>query len=333
MRSSSILLIAFLAACGKDKDTTEPDGNTVTDGDADTDADADGDTDPAACESTIATVDPEPGAEMIPLDQVVTVEFDVAVPSGGHYAMTMDNGATGTTALAADGLSMTFTPDAPLAPDTTYTVDVEVCDDTDSAAFTTLPPPVDTSLVEGNTYALAWDDIVITEPQNPELLQALIPIDYVLLQVIGIDTVTASADSAATVGTDDGYGNAVPDCDTIVRDDADFSLNPYYQFLDDLQITIDPNANPPTVADVEDFRLQARLSEDGTTITEISMRGLVAPEQFLDGLDCNSFVIQAMVPQCLPCSISDTGQCMLLAGTADSALQQPALDLVSACAL
>src|SRR5687768_9967244 len=112
MRSSTILLIAFLAACGKDKDEPTDDTDTVTDGDADTDADADGDTDPAACESTIASVDPEPGADMIPLDQVVTVEFDVAVPASGHYAMSLDNGATGATALAADGLSMTFTPDA-----------------------------------------------------------------------------------------------------------------------------------------------------------------------------------------------------------------------------
>lgn len=331
MRSSTILLISFLAACGSDKDTTVPDGDGVTDG-GDADTDADGDTD-VACESTIATVDPAPGAEMVPLDQVVTVEFDVALPAGGHYAMSLDNGATGTTAVAADGLSMTFTPDAALAPETSYTVDVEVCDDADSSGFTTLPPPVDNALVSGNTYALRWDDIAITEPQNPELLQAVIPIDYVLLQVIGIDAVTAGADSAATVGVDDGAGNAIPDCDTVVRAEADFSLNPYYQFEDSLQITLDPSANPPTVADVEDFRLQARISEDGVTITEINMRGLVAPEQFLDGLDCNSFVIQAMMPQCLPCSISDTGQCMLLAGEAPSALQQPALDLVTACNL
>jgi hypothetical protein len=330
---TQLLSIALLAACGgSDKDPTNTaDGNVDDVGDADTDADSDSDTD-LECLATISGLDPEPGDAFVPLDQQVTVEFSDAVPAGGHYAVSID-GVPGATSLAADGLSMTFAPDAPFAPETSYTVDVEVCEDAQSATFTTLPPPVPVEAVEGNTYALPWDSITITQPTNPDALNALIPIDYVLLQIISIDPLSDLAPSAATVGTDDGYGNAIPDCSTVIEQDADFSLNPYYQFDGDLRITLDANATPPTYADVEDFHLQALVSDDGTIITEIGMSGLVAPEQFLAGLDCNNLLIQAMGATCEPCTISATGECMLLEGTAPSALVQPALDLVTTCGL
>ena len=91
---------------------------------------------------------------------------------------------------------------------------------------------------------------------------------------------------------------------------------------------------PPEVADVAEFRLHARVAADGQSLSDITLHALVATEQFLSGLDCGSFLTQALLaPTCVPCTISDTGLCMLIEGSADLAPVQPGLDLVTTCEL
>ena len=77
---------------------------------------------------TVAGADPSSGAGGVPIGANVVVTFSEPVNSDTVLAssFTVDNGTTiaGAIEVAADGLSVTFTPSGDLAPETTYTVTV-----------------------------------------------------------------------------------------------------------------------------------------------------------------------------------------------------------------
>jgi hypothetical protein len=322
---SAVLLL--LACSGKDKDT----GNTDTDADTDTDTDADSDTDTDTdtdtdCVATVVSVDPEDGRENIPVSTPVEVTFDAAV-TAADVSITSDDG-TGSVSIAGDGMSATFTPDSDWPEESSVTVDIEVCGNSSSTTFTTLPAPIDPALVEGNTYSVSWNDVVITEPAAGAALKLLLPVEEIVLQVTSI-----SGDDAPTIATLAFYQGVdlVPECTLALRQTADFSENPLYQFAGDLQIVIDTDTG--ATADVEDFSLLGRVTTDGQSMQGVRITAMVAPEQFLDGGDCNSFLVQGLLgnPTCVPCTISGTGECLAIEMEAPSAPVIPGYDLSTLC--
>ncbi|MEQ1500812.1 MAG: Ig-like domain-containing protein [Myxococcota bacterium] len=328
-----VLCIAFIA-CSEDPKTDTDGGTTpADDGDADTDADADSDTDTdsdadADCTATIVAVDPADGATLVPLDAEVTVSFDAAITATDPLSIDV-SGATGTVALAGDGLSATWT--GALDPDTAYTVNANVCTDTSSTTFTTLPPSIDPSTVEGNTYAIAWDDLNITEPQNSVAIELLIQVDAILAQVLAIDPVTLLADAAATIGTDDGTGLLEPDCAIATVQTADFSLNPYFSIDGTISITID---SAGTAVDIEDFQLLARVSEDSSALEDVRISGLIATEQINPpGVECANPALSILAPTCVPCTTSASGDCMLFEANAAVAPVVAGVDIAGTCGL
>jgi hypothetical protein len=327
-----LFLALALTACSGGKDTTG-DGNSDTlpsdsMSDADTDADSDSDTDvEPACDSSIVGVDPEDGAIGVDADATVTVTFDVPITPDQPWSLEVV-GATGTTQLAADGGSASWT--GTLAPDTNYDVNATVCDDTFASSFKTSPPPVDLLSLEGNSYVLDWDTVTLTEPGQAAVLNTLINVDQVLAQIINVDDVAETAQALATIGSPDAYGNAQPACDLVVAQTADFSKNPYFSIQGDMTIVVD--ASTGRTATIEDFSLLGMMSADGTAITNVELSGLAATEQFLTNADCNSPLVSILQPTCVPCTTSATGSCMLIEGTAPVANLQPALDISYTCA-
>jgi hypothetical protein len=324
--SLSLLLLALACNGEEGKDTTSPDADTDTDSDTDSDTDTDTDTD-TDCVATITSVTPENEATLVPLDAVVEITFDAAVPAN---QVTVTTSVDGLVEVAANGMSATFTPDDPWPADSSVSVEIAACGDTESTTFDTLPPPVDVANVEGNTYAVSWDDVIITEPGNGPALKGLLPVDEILLHVTSVDGAGA-AESIATLAVYDNDGvTLLPDCVLAVRETADFSLNPYYQFSGTLQIVI--NSSTGQAADVEDFELVGRVSADGSTIDNVNITGLVDTADFIPGADCNSFTMQVLLqPTCAPCTIAPTGQCMILDLGAPSAAVVPGYDLAATC--
>jgi hypothetical protein len=322
------LLIVTIAACsGKDKDATDdvvdsPDADADADADADTDTDTDADTD---CAATIVTIEPAPETFLVPLDTQVTATFSEPIAATDPYDIQV-SGAPGTVTLAADGLSASWT--GTLEYETDYQISASVCDSSDQSSFRTLPEPIDPSLVEGGTFALPWEALDITEPGNDQALNLFITVDYILAQVLTVDGTTA--DTLSTVAyVDEETGAILPECDVAAQQPADFTLNPYFQILGNLQLVINPETGQ--VADLENFSLQARVSADGQLLTDVRLSGLVATEQIIEGEDCNSQTVQLLSPTCVPCTISDTGECLLFEGSAAEAVRNDSIDLYAYC--
>ncbi len=333
------LWLTFVAlGCGGGNNTDTADGTQVPDlneADTDTDADADADTD-RDCLATITAVDPPTGSSMVPVDQQVTVSFDLAVQDGDWTLDVIAEGTSlpGTATLSGDGLSVTWAPDANLVSEAPHTVSTTVCDDGTATIFSTLPAPVDPSLIEDNTYALPFENLVWSEPTDPlGFLPTFFPVDYVMVQFVAIDTVSETIDAIATTGAEDlTSGGPVPDCDVSVQEVTDFSSNPLFELGPQL-LGIDTTGMGDFI-DVEDFELLGRISEDGLTLTTLQIKALVATELMVEGEDCNNGpLVTLLQPNCMPCTTSATGLCMELAGTATLATVQPAIDIASICGL
>jgi hypothetical protein len=197
--------------------------------------------------------------------------------------------------------------------------------------FTSLSPELDLSALDGNTYALPWSTITVTEPGNQVLLNTLVDVPFVLAQIISVDTASLLADAVGTTGSVDAGGAPVPDCPNAVVQTADFTQNPYFQIDGTIAIPIDANGG---TTDVEQFSLQAKMEADGQSITDVRISGVIATEDILEGEDCvGGTLIQLLLPTCVPCTASTTGQCMLFEGTAPLALLQPAIDIATTCNL
>jgi len=328
-----VFLAFLLAACSGGKDGAK-DGtsDTPTDGngDADTDADADSDadTDADACNATVASVDPEDGADGVDPSSPVIVSFDKEVGADQDWALSVE-GANGSATLAPDGLSATWT--GALDADSDYIVHASACGNEFQSTFRTSPPPVDLTTIVGNSFVLDWDSVILTEPGKGDALKQLINIDYVLAQITAVDTTAQTADALGTIGTDDGAGNAVPECDLALAQTADFTANPFFEIAGNMTVVV--NASTGQTATIEDFQMRGLMSEDGTQITDVSLYGLAATEQFLNNADCNSLAVSILSPTCVACTTSASGQCMLIEGTAPVAALQPALDIQTQCGL
>jgi hypothetical protein len=322
-------LLLCVAACSNGDDGTDDltDQHTA-DGDADTDADTDTDTD-ADCDVEIASFDPKNGVDLVKLDAEVVVDFTAAVPTEATWSVDVA-GATGSATLAGDGLSATWTPTGTLPAETLLTVNAAVCDDTASATFTTLPPPIDPAAVPPHTYVLDWEDLIIVEPPLAAIIAGTIPIEFVLIELAEIDPIALVVDTAAAVG-DDTDGSLGPICTSAAENEASFELNPYLSFgPETLSFVVDGGAG--TTSEAEDLSIVARVHEDGSALTDLRLNTLLATEELADYGNCQT-VVPLVQGTCVPCTISDSGMCLYVEGTVPSADYVAGVDIFATCAL
>jgi hypothetical protein len=261
------------------------------------------------------------------VNTIIEVMFDDVVQTYHAWDLSIV-GVMGASALAADGLSMTFTPDADLEPETRYTIDASVCTDAQMASFTTLTAPVDDLLIEGNTYVLPFGDLVFTEPSAADiLLGGAATVDYVIVQVAAVDPMAQTISTVATTGYD-APSDITADCGTVIEPDpADFSTNPRFgvgpgdfafPFGEDAELTI------------ENFTLLGQFTPDLGAIEDIRVSGAIDVRPL--GFGPCSFIAVLAGGTCVPCSDGLT-ECMAAEAYADLATLTDLVDLVDDCGL
>jgi hypothetical protein len=155
----AIPLFLCLLGCGDKSPSDGSDGDSGGSGTAD-------------CAVTIGATVPEDGAkDHYYLDPI---RFMLSEPDGSAEVVT---DVPGTTTTEDGGATIVFTPDAPLAPSTSYTVGLDYCRGTPSIGFSTssygaaLDPSVE---LEGQVYALDLTSGDFTQGQSAaELLNAI----------------------------------------------------------------------------------------------------------------------------------------------------------------
>ena len=167
MRPTLSLALSVLLACGDSTvKTDEPVDGTDTAADtADTQDTSGNDPDTALpCEATLASVTPTDGAVDVPIDAAVELTFSARV-APDMVAVTLAPAVDGALVVSDDGLAATWTPAAPLARDTSYTVTVTTCDVASSSTFTTVGEAI-TAPIVGRTYDvdLAGRDLTWVKP-------------------------------------------------------------------------------------------------------------------------------------------------------------------------
>jgi hypothetical protein len=321
MRLFVPLFAALLAACPT-SDPTKDDTGTVP-------TDPTGPTTSADCSALIVAVTPPDGSTDLPPTTEVTATFSAPVPPTAPHSILIE-GASGTTTLAPDGMSMSWS--GTLGTNQTYTATYRVCAEEEESTFTTAPPPVDLVSLDGNTYVLPWDTVIITEPENGSVFN--FGIDFLLAQIVDVDATTQTATAVGTLGDDVGGATPDPDCSLVEADQvADFTQNPLFTISGTFEITIDPVSGD--TATIEDFVLSGVIDDGGDTIASPTLTGKLAPESIaaLGGVDCFSATVQILLPECVPCTTSPNGYCMLIEGHAPEAQVNAGLSIVTECGL
>jgi hypothetical protein len=334
VRTTILALSALLVACGKsgeetaivptteDADTdTDTDTDADTDADTDTDADADTDTDTDTdtdlpCVAEIEDLTPENGAVAVATDTVVVATFDDVVAEG-DFTLAID-GVAGTTALAGDGMSATFTPDAALDTNTEYTVAWSVCSDSGETDFTTAGDPVDGGSLVNNTYGVDFAEVEFVEPPGIEAFLGDITLEYLLLQVESYDAGSSELGLVGSIGVEDGGDVYQGACyEVIPFPSVDFTANPVFRAGPS---TLGFDIGYGIVVTLESMYFQAAFSDDGSELQGITINGDVdtRPLDDLAGFDvCSTLVILGI--SCTPCASDGATKCLYTELAADTA--------------
>lgn len=264
------LLLAPLALFGCNKDKDDTGGDTQPTGTDDT-----SDTDPTTdCTTTVTSTSPEDGDSDVYYRTVFTVSFE-GDGSGAVFSIADEAGnaleATDITWSEGNVQAM-FRAD--LAPETTYHLDVHVCDATTSTVFATntigTPIEAGNASVTGRTYVTRLSDATIVDPAvlDPLLGQYLtVPL---LFEVTAADDTTIDLLGALGYQEDDGSFTQLTDLPTWDFPAGDFSDSPYF-FAQAAAIVIMYGDIP---IPIEDFTLEGSFTADGTEITYGRATGL-----------------------------------------------------------
>lgn len=284
--------------------------------------------DPVACDATVASFDPVDATLDVLVDTSVTATFSEPVPDGENWTLEI-TGVEGTATLADDRSSATFVPAAPLAFETAFTIAASVCDDAQSAEFATVAAPVDASLVEGNTFAIAEEDLDIVTPKALGAILAGLDqplFGSIALQLTTFDVASGTFDAQTTTLDSDGD----PICEFLVSAETDYSANPFITFgPEDLTIEVAPGQD----LTLEGLEVTGRVAEDGQSLTDSQVSLLIALETVpfdlgiagFDDLPSCPDALKAplfkklLQPECAPCSTSDSGECLVFQAVAETA--------------
>jgi hypothetical protein len=274
------LLVAGLAACNGDKDTTDTDTTDTTDT---TDE----------CVAGISETFPDVDETNVFYRTGIEVSFNQE-ESGDSATLTLADAAgadvAGTTSFSADGRTATFTPSAALAASTQYTLTVAYsCEKTATVSFTTSAvgsEVVADDLLDG-VYNIDLGSARITEPAGVGgLLTPLIADADFILMVSPTGINGTDIDMIGAIFEDDGAGGVQQDTclPTLALDPADFSENPFFELSGEdtifsiLGFTIE----------VAQLELSGAFSPDGSSIQGVGLDLFIDTEQLNDldlGLD------------------------------------------------
>ena len=170
----TLTLAVFLAGCGEVKNTSDNSGGSGSDGPP-----------ASSCETTVNRVSPLDGAVgHYYLDPIV---FEL---SEADETARVEAEFSGETTVSEDGLTITYMPDEPLEPSTTYAVTLDYCRGAPTVSFTTshygMPPEASTEL-EGATFTLSFTGGEMLVGENAgELMNAIFrwPI---MVQILDVD--------------------------------------------------------------------------------------------------------------------------------------------------
>jgi len=256
---------------GSDADT-DADTDTDTDADADGDTDSDGDTDAdtdtdtSPCAGTLTDLQPPNGTRDVYYRDAVVFTMNISDPDA-----TVSADFTGITTLSDDGRTVTYTPDPPLAPDTSYAATLTACFGEATTHFRTSEvgaPLADPSDLVGGTWALELSAGDITEPPG---IGAVLGSYLTYTALVGV---TAASDSTIslmlTIASQDSAPPAQdPEVNTRSWPDADFTASPAFSLgLDDLTAPVAGYTIP-----AEQVTLTGTFAPDGSYIGGAEVAG------------------------------------------------------------
>lgn len=264
MTTRSVAILLSLAGCS-------PELAFVAGRDGAQDVAADSDVPVAAntgCASGIASVQPGVDAILVPVDTSVVLAYTHPLPDGQQPSLRVD-GVTGLTALSADRLQATFTPDAPLAPETTYTVIASECEDLIEHGFTTRGVAVSVDDIASRSWGLSVGSSEWIAPASAPLFAPLLDLPSFVLQ---IDTSSGLPHLVGRFAADTALGlTPVPCAPLLDFGPLDLSDSPRFTTHDDsmtfrwLGLSMSLSA----------MHVTGTFAGGGTSIAELSLSGLL----------------------------------------------------------
>lgn len=215
-----------------------------------------------SCTISIAETYPAADATNAYYRTTIEITFTAADTSA---TMSVDGGVTGATEWR--GNTLVLTPDSPLAPSTSYTVNISYCDGEKNPSITFKTSEVGGSTDSGglvdNAYLLdlASARFVYPEGVGP-LLQQYLTVD-ILMGITSADASNIQFEGA--IGVENAEPPVQDTCQpTIPFPEADFSDNPYFE--------VGPATTTISVSDFD------------VTITDLFISGAVSPSgDYIDG--------------------------------------------------
>lgn len=158
-------------------------------------------------------------------DVAFTTEISFTL-SGPDTTAEITTDIPGSQSVSSDGLTVSWVPSAPLASETTYTVDLKYCGGSTSVEFTTAESFA--GKVENSVYGLELANATIDEPAGVGgMLGDYLP-EYVLVEVVSADAASLKLMGALAV-----EGSNPPEQDVCTESidfpTADFGGQPYFQ--------------------------------------------------------------------------------------------------------
>ena len=257
---------------------------------------------PAPCLSWVDDVFPRAGDDAVYYRSSVVVSFGQPEPDATIELRTAAGAAVeGAITWTEDQRSVTLTPSTPLAPSTTYEVEVHhSCDRSRSLSWTTSAAgaPVDPATVEGSVYAVdvsqgRWIEPV---PGFLEVISVVAPIDQRTLI-----SMVAAQEADMTLRFALEKEDALDVCQTTLDHtfSADITANPYFE----LETAGWESAFRGFPFHIDTLRMTGAFTPDGSAIEGVTIDGL-ADSRTWDAFSrvppCDAEEFGAL--RCVPCA-------------------------------
>ena len=277
-----------------------------------------GDSGSGSCGVHLTSLDPADGGVGVYYRDPITLSFD----GDASAALIEVRDPSGTAAAMAptwsDG-NVQVTLAGVLAPSTSYTIHVELCDVTTDSAFMTsdvgTPLAVGNDELVGRTFSFAIADAEITEPSVLEMFD-----DGALVAPLGFEVEQADDSTLTLLGAlcafDGGETVQVSDMDTWDFPAADFTQSPYFETATDY-ISLDYLGYP---IPLYDFAFSGNFNADGTAIVKGRVEGLVDTRSLgpLFNLDDSPDAVCVLAGDvgvyCTPCPSDSEEYCLFVVG-------------------